>query len=121
MYSLNVEPRICGHYEVMADYDFRGYEVEKGYILDGLSIPFIAKLIYDKFSPRYLPCSAVHDKLTDIAYKEWLQGREVLGKQLFVEADDVFEEMLLIADKGKLTLKSKVALYFVRLRHSIKY
>ena len=126
MYDIAYKSRIDNKVELLKEYTFEGITVPKGYISDGLSIPYFYRLAVNKYSPKYLPCAIVHDYLTDVAYEAWADTvNEVdvetyhVGK--FMYADNMFEKMLTIADGGVISYRAKVMVNAVRLWHKFKY
>lgn len=112
MYNLKFRIALNNKMMLTEDYTFACITVPEGYISDGLTIPVWFRVFVNKYSPKYLPCAFIHDYLTDEAVK---------GKATFKEADNLFEEMLCIADGGALTYRAKTMVFGVRLYHKLKY
>jgi len=117
VYSSGADNRV----ELLADYTYGDITVQAGFVSDGLTIPLGFRLVVNKYSPRYLPCAFVHDMLTDNAFKDYSNGHKAFAIRQFAEADNLFEEMLTIADSGELTLKSKLMVKCVKLYHRVCY
>ena len=121
MYGLVYKGGIDNKIEVVENYVFGNHAVPQGYRSDGLTIFLLFRLFVNKFSPKYLPCAVMHDYLTDKAFTAYVSGRYFIAGKRFKEADDLFEEMLTIADSGKLSPRSKLMVYSVRTYHDFKY
>ncbi|MDL0090037.1 DUF1353 domain-containing protein, partial [Campylobacter gastrosuis] len=94
MKRVIVKPYSHDRYELYEPYAFkafeRDFEIPKGYLTDGASVPRIFWSILPPNSPEYLTASITHDYLTDIA--AGLISHEI--KPSFKACDKVFKEHL---------------------------
>ncbi len=121
MYEISYRGGTDDRMKLLEDYTYSSYTVKKGFKSDGLTIPFFFKIFVNKYSPKYMPCAFIHDKLTNEAYRQFTFGHIKKAQFMFNEADSVFKEMLTIADKGKVTFIGWSMVTLVKVYHNLRY
>jgi len=79
--------------------------IPAGYKTNGANIPRLLWFIVPPFKPKYLPAVIVHDFLCD--------------KDRYKEADDMFEQMLLMQIED--SFRTRMMVRVVRLYHRVRY